>query len=517
MYLEYDVFCKRYYPLGNKLGNGVYGEVRNTNVPNVVVKIQNQMSIPNRSFEQWFDIVCREIDILSTVKSPCICDIIHWTFHRSKTVNPGDWIVMYTMYEGTRCIVRREDRQAFVSDMASALVALHECGFAHCDVSPNNIIYGITCHYQLIDFSLSKKSFLSSKGPVVKGTGYSEYYRDPMYLWDAYSSIKADIWALGLTIYSHITGKEYDILKIPNRHPMAPVLDPTGIDWIDAFIVDCTVPLWSKRMTMRQIMETHGLEIRPYTYISPEVPRAVRYVNTTIQEEIIEYCKQNQLKVRTCFLALQILHRLHGFNVPMIGKICARIAKCYYDDPEEFHPKPVKICDRDQCNMVHVFVKLNGVINTVNPWDYASNYDHLCGLLQDNMTKFLYPDILRRPEFVVEKFDKDLFLQEIRPNTKVSNTIPMGMDEIHPSHLVVDTARIWETLTLCLDRSLSKGGFEHYREFCRYCGIIENYPALTKLLTSLKDPIDRKNIIIRYLSQVGIKGISDCLDINGTL
>ena len=92
-----------------------------------------------------------------------------------------------------------------LSQIASALAAIHEQQIVHRDITPSNIIVGIGERAHIIDFGLS------NEGPLIPGLDGHEIRGTPDYLPPEYIALgeydeRADIYALGLVAYELITG-----------------------------------------------------------------------------------------------------------------------------------------------------------------------------------------------------------------------------------------------------------------------------------------------------------------------
>lgn len=103
-----------------------------------------------------------------------------------------------------------------VADAARATHALHEAGIAHRDIRPGNVWLTETGG-RLADLGLSQ---VLGPGATVTGLGNLESaeYLDPAILRGEPASRATDIWALGLTLHTGLTGE--------SAHPGLPARDP---------------------------------------------------------------------------------------------------------------------------------------------------------------------------------------------------------------------------------------------------------------------------------------------------
>lgn len=100
--------------------------------------------------------------------------------------------------------ISRRDLHHYISEIVQAVKACHDRGIAHCDIKPSNFLIDKHGRVKISDFGLSDICSLSARSSTVKGT--------PMFMapeilkGQLYNPIKADIWALGITIYFLATG-----------------------------------------------------------------------------------------------------------------------------------------------------------------------------------------------------------------------------------------------------------------------------------------------------------------------
>jgi calcium-dependent protein kinase len=89
--------------------------------------------------------------------------------------------------------------------MKSLFQAINHChaqGIVHRDIKPDNIMITNSETVRLIDFGLSKASKNNRNLTTVAGT---PYYMAPEVLEGSYSQ-KADIWSLGVLLYTLVCG-----------------------------------------------------------------------------------------------------------------------------------------------------------------------------------------------------------------------------------------------------------------------------------------------------------------------
>lgn len=66
---------------------------------------------------------------------------------------------LFSLLDVTGCL-EEETAKFYGSEIANAIMALHEKGIIHCDLKPNNLLIGEDGHIKLTDFGLSKMAFI---------------------------------------------------------------------------------------------------------------------------------------------------------------------------------------------------------------------------------------------------------------------------------------------------------------------------------------------------------------------
>lgn len=116
-----------------------------------------------------------------------------------------------------------------VEGLCSALALVHEKGFLHRDIKPDNLLVNRGGEIRLIDFSLSSripsgfaKMITSKNRVVIQGT---RTYMAPELIERSLPSISTDIYALGVMLYEVLTGRPPFVSKNPNELLMMHVRD----------------------------------------------------------------------------------------------------------------------------------------------------------------------------------------------------------------------------------------------------------------------------------------------------
>jgi eukaryotic-like serine/threonine-protein kinase len=97
-----------------------------------------------------------------------------------------------------------------IEQLGAALGHLHEKGFVHRDIKPDNILFNRASELRLIDFSLTARAasaftkMLIGKGRVIQGT---RSYISPESILKAPSTPQSDIYSVGVTLYEIVAGE----------------------------------------------------------------------------------------------------------------------------------------------------------------------------------------------------------------------------------------------------------------------------------------------------------------------
>jgi serine/threonine protein kinase len=93
-----------------------------------------------------------------------------------------------------------------IPDMAKALAYLHEKGWVHRDVKPDNFLYGESGGLKLIDFALAKKCTSGMFSFQRKAQGTASYIA-PEQILTRKVDPRSDVYSLGCTFFELIAGR----------------------------------------------------------------------------------------------------------------------------------------------------------------------------------------------------------------------------------------------------------------------------------------------------------------------
>lgn len=94
--------------------------------------------------------------------------------------------------------------ESIFSQMCLGIQYLHSCGFAHRDVKQENVIIDANYNCKLCDFGIMCESRQPTLATTICGT--VPYMSPEIVRGEKYDAKKADIWALGITLYTMMTG-----------------------------------------------------------------------------------------------------------------------------------------------------------------------------------------------------------------------------------------------------------------------------------------------------------------------
>ena len=134
--------------------------------------------------------------------------------------------------------------------VATALNTMHQNGFVHCDIKPNNILFSKKGSIKIIDFGQSCKI-----GEVKKRIQGTPDYIAPEQVRREHLSHRTDIFNLGATMYWALTGKNVPTL-IPKKNEYGFSVPPS---------MDCKAPheIYKKIPTELSLLVMECVKERP--------------------------------------------------------------------------------------------------------------------------------------------------------------------------------------------------------------------------------------------------------------
>lgn len=138
--------------------------------------------------------------------------------------------------------------------IADALAAIHEKGYAHGDIKPGNILFSKDRIPKLADFNSARAIASASRSEVP----YTPGYASPEQLRERRPSREGDVWSLALTIYEAVTGSP--LIPLERYEEVVASLQSglkveTGDEELDEILSKCPKPNPGERPSMRELRD----------------------------------------------------------------------------------------------------------------------------------------------------------------------------------------------------------------------------------------------------------------------
>lgn len=126
-----------------------------------------------------------------------------------------------------------QEATRIIRDAAAGLAAIHATGMIHRDVKPGNILIAENGIAKIADFGLAKRATQQSLQQSSRVVG-TPYYMSPEQCWNEVADARADIYSLGATYFSLLTGEPPYVgdtaMAVMFAHCNNPVPDPRSHD-----------------------------------------------------------------------------------------------------------------------------------------------------------------------------------------------------------------------------------------------------------------------------------------------
>lgn len=201
---------RRGYRVQSKLGDGGFGVVFlavDSAERLVAVKMLHAALTEDR-YRQRFAI---EANALSLLDDPALVKLYHYDVSGPDPMLVTEYVPGGTLAKQLhgRGVFDRVEAAEAIRQLAEVVHKVHEAGIVHRDIKPSNVLIGADGRYKLGDFGLAKRldrdDDLTPTGRGIGGT--PEYSAPEQFRSSGDCDGRADIYALGATLYRLLTGK----------------------------------------------------------------------------------------------------------------------------------------------------------------------------------------------------------------------------------------------------------------------------------------------------------------------
>ncbi|XP_004233627.1 mitogen-activated protein kinase kinase kinase 20-like [Solanum lycopersicum] len=248
---------------GEAIGHGSFGKVSFA-VPR---KQSSQVMVVKSSLASHSATLMNEKLILEEIKGcpqliNCLGD--SYTFENGEKLYnvlleyaPGGALSEKLKNSGDRKLPEIEIRK-YTKALLKGLHYIHKCGYVHCDIKPQNILFGENGQVKIADFGLAKSIKDDKLRCELRGT---PLYMSPEIVTAGEQDTPADIWALGCVISEMATGVPvwgYSELAqllmnigVGNELPEFPtMLSEEGKDFLEKCLVKDSKKRWTAEMLL---------------------------------------------------------------------------------------------------------------------------------------------------------------------------------------------------------------------------------------------------------------------------
>jgi len=182
--------------------------------------------VPDAGGSRTFDRFLQEYEVIARVRHPNVVKIFDLGVADDHAYIAMEFLGAGSLAERLSAALDPALAVEYVTQIGSALAAIHEAGILHRDLKPANIMFREEGTLALIDFGLAKQMRLHA---AITGTGQifgTPYYMSPEQGHAEPTDPRSDIYSLGCMLYEMLTGERPFTASSPMgviyRHAHAP-------------------------------------------------------------------------------------------------------------------------------------------------------------------------------------------------------------------------------------------------------------------------------------------------------
>jgi len=221
------------YEIESELATGGMGVIILAKDPYIQRQVVVKVLMYSRTLDEVYrDFFQNEAEVIAALEHPCIVPIYDFGWHGQQP-----YIVMRYMAGGSlqdkldKGDIKFTETAHILKRVAEALDAAHAKGIIHRDIKPSNILFDSSGESFLSDFGIAtSKTIADDEGEWLVGT---PAYMSPEQAKGEHVDGRADVYALGVTLYRILTGQlpfsSDSATSLINSHAELPIPDIRSI------------------------------------------------------------------------------------------------------------------------------------------------------------------------------------------------------------------------------------------------------------------------------------------------
>lgn len=404
-FISFDEFKQMY-----KLSDIIYDRRGN--------KIYNENDYVVKSTNDFFAYLT-ELNFYQYLNHPCIMKIEYYCYDSDTfyfSMKKGESII--DAYNEGKITI-----EEITSDLLSAIIFIHNNGIGHFDIKESNIVY-LDGKAMLIDFELSRKcdlynteitKIITKDYYCVPHQSYTFGWRDPELSYNYHNTIRADYYALAMTLYDIYFGYGTWKTRVDVYYPN---IKNIKNKLLKDFIIKCT-KLWK----FRKEIISHPIVVRKYDGIINKrkfsdiylcySPLAFKFYFLTIKW-MIDVMISNEFEIRTVFSSFHMFHFMlyeilgnftderKKLKIQLVSVCCLLLSQTFNKRMFSFK-EARELCAgayseieiKEMCFII--LNQLNGIFLFDTYFDVAENIDQLIYLFTETLKCEYNTDIM--PDF----------------------------------------------------------------------------------------------------------------------